>query len=160
MQSYRNVYGARENTKKNLTADDLRVYEQIVALNFEIMLTLDNAFLNCLAFGATARAIKKPIIAWAQKFEWTKFDRQTFVKAFFSDTGTLESYYPIISSKLCPKLPYNLLSFLQVSEEEQMCFMWLLAMYRAPLSGMQRLKLDEIDMNDRNYSVDVFKGRQ
>ena len=160
LQSYRNVYGARENKKKNLTADDLRVYEQIVALNFEIMLTLDNAFLNCLAFGATARAIKKPIIAWAQKFEWTKFDTQTFVKAFFSDTGTLESYYPIISSKLCPKLPYNLLSFLQVSEEEQMCFMWLLAMYRAPLSGMQRLKLDEIDINDRNYYVDVFKGRQ
>ena len=38
-----------------------------------------------------------------------------------------------------------------------MCFVWLLAMYRAPLSGMQRLKLEDIDINDRNYYVDVFK---
>ena len=52
------MFMERENTKKNLTADDLRVYEQIVALSAEIMLTLDNAFLNCLAFGATAKQSK------------------------------------------------------------------------------------------------------
>ena len=161
LQSFRNIYSVRQNKYDKFTADDLRDYEELVSLNSEILLTLDNAYLNCLAFGAIAK--QKHVDLWVQSNSYTKFDKQTFKRTFLSDTGIWKSYFSIKvegkSRKINSTLPYNLLDFLQVSQEEKMCVSWLLAMYRAPLSGIEKLELDDIGTNDKNYYVHVFKSR-
>ena len=105
----------RQN-KYALTADDLRDYEELVSLNSEILLTLDNAYLNCLAFGAVAK--HKHVDNWAQRNSCTKFDKQTFKRTFLSDTGIWKSYFSK-NKKINFTLPYNLLDFLQVSQKEK-----------------------------------------
>ena len=138
---------------------------EILSINIEILVSMDDAFLNAIAMSQ-----------WRKSIHFERFSSAVNL-AHNGAAGFADQLLKVTASCLYPKsqwsiwenggkgfslmsrLMFSLLDFLGPSLEEETCLVWLLASRRIQLSNTVRLKRAQIDEDATGIWIRSFKGR-
>ncbi|MGK7661291.1 MULTISPECIES: hypothetical protein [unclassified Marinovum] len=134
---------------------------ELVSLNIEILVALDDPFLNMIAMSQWRNSIYFDQFAAAVNLP----DRGAV--GFAEQLLRRREPYPIHrwcaprdgNIKILARLMLSILDFFGPSLEEETCFIWLLASRRVQLSNVGRLKRPQIDEDATGIWIRSYKGR-